>query len=73
MVVSVAKEKRPDFVQLLEKLEPFEVAFLGTVTAGEIIIDNESWGTVTEWKDKYDNAIGNLLSKEEAGAALSTI
>ena len=73
VVVSVAKEKRPDFVQLLEKLEPFEVAFLGNVTAEEIIIDNESWGTVTEWKDKYDNAIGNLLAGHESEHALAAL
>jgi phosphoribosylformylglycinamidine synthase subunit PurL len=73
VVVSVAKEKRPDFVQLLEKLEPFEVAFLGNVTAGEIIIDNESWGTVAEWKNKYDNAIGNLLAGHESEHALAAL
>ena len=73
VVVSVAKEKRPDFVQLLEKLEPFEVVFLGNVTAGEIIIDTESWGNVTEWKDKYDNAIGNLLKGHESEHALAAL
>jgi len=73
VVVSVAKEKRPDFVQLLEKLEPFEVTFLGNVTDGEIIIDSESWGTVTGWKDKYDNAIGNLLAGHESEHALAAL
>ena len=38
---------------------PFEK--LGTVTSGEIIIDNENWGNIDEWKEKYDNAIGNYF------------
>jgi phosphoribosylformylglycinamidine synthase subunit PurL len=73
VVVSVAKEKRQDFVLLLEKLKNVAFTFLGNVTEGEVKINNESWGTITDWKNKYDNAIGNLLSKEEAAAALSTI
>jgi phosphoribosylformylglycinamidine synthase len=47
--------------------------YLGEVTEGAVTINGESWGNITEWKDKYDNAIGNLLGKEEAGAALSAI
>ena len=35
---------------------------LGTVTSGEIKVNNESWGSITEWKEKYDTAIENLLN-----------
>ncbi|KAA9039166.1 phosphoribosylformylglycinamidine synthase subunit PurL [Ginsengibacter hankyongi] len=38
---------------------PFEK--LGKVTAGEIIINKDSWGNITEWREKYDNAIGNYF------------
>ncbi len=38
---------------------PFEK--LGQVTSGEITIDTESWGNISEWKNKYDNVIGNYL------------
>lgn len=38
---------------------PFEK--LGTVTSGEIIINKNSWGNITEWNEKYDNAIGNYF------------
>ncbi len=41
---------------------PFEK--LGTVTAGEITVDGENWGNISEWKMKYDNAIGNYLKAE---------
>jgi phosphoribosylformylglycinamidine synthase len=73
VVVSVAKEKRQDFVQLLEKSENVEVIFLGAVTDGQIKINNESWGNIKEWKEKYDNAIGNLLAGHESEHALSVI
>ncbi|MFN8252740.1 MAG: phosphoribosylformylglycinamidine synthase subunit PurL [Ferruginibacter sp.] len=72
VVVTVAKEKRPDFVLLLEKLNT-GATYLGSVTEGAVNINGENWGHITGWKEKYDNAIGNLLSKEEASAALSTI
>jgi len=38
---------------------PFEK--LGIVNSGSIIIDNENWGNISDWKEKYDNAIGKLL------------
>jgi len=38
---------------------PFEK--LGTVTSGEIIINTNNWGNVSEWSEKYDNAIGNYF------------
>ncbi len=37
---------------------------LGVVTDGNITIDNEDWGSITEWKNSYDNAIGLLLKNE---------
>jgi phosphoribosylformylglycinamidine synthase subunit PurL len=60
VVVTVAKENRNDFMMLLEKMET-TVTYLGTVTSGAINIDGENWGTVEEWKEKYDNAIGNMM------------
>ncbi len=42
---------------------PFEK--IGTVTPGEIIMDNESWGNISDWKNKYNNAIGNYLKTGE--------
>ncbi|MBL0335017.1 MAG: phosphoribosylformylglycinamidine synthase subunit PurL [Chitinophagaceae bacterium] len=49
------------------------VTEIGVVTAGDTKIDGQSWGNIAAWKDLYDNAIENYLSKEEAGAALSSI
>jgi len=57
VVVSVNKEQVTEFEKSLEI--PFEK--LGTVTSGEIKIDNENWGNIGEWKKKYDGAIGEYL------------
>jgi len=46
---------------------------LGTVTDGSIEVDGMYWGTITEWKDRYDNAIGNMLDSTSAENAVSVI
>ena len=46
---------------------------LGVVTAGSVEVDGMDWGAISEWQNKYDTAIENYLSKEEAGSALSAI
>jgi phosphoribosylformylglycinamidine synthase subunit PurL len=61
VVVSVSKAKRNDFIQLLEKVEPLECTYLGTVSNGSISINNEDWGNVSEWKQKYDEAIEKMM------------
>jgi phosphoribosylformylglycinamidine synthase len=69
-IVTVALEDVQQFELLLEDF-PFEK--IGVVTSGELVIDGDFWGTIDWWKDKYDTAIENYLSKEEAGAALASI
>ena len=49
------------------------VSFLGTVTSGAIKINNADWGNSGEWKDKYENAIANLLSGQESEFALTAL
>jgi phosphoribosylformylglycinamidine synthase len=72
VVITVSKENRNDFMMLLEKME-ITVTYLGKVTAGEININGEDWGHVSEWKDKYDNAISNLLAGHESEHALAAL
>lgn len=50
---------------------PFEE--LGLVTDGSVEVDGMEWGQIGQWKEAYDTAIENYLSKEEAGSALSSI
>jgi hypothetical protein len=41
---------------------------------GEIMIDNESWGAVSTWKELYDTAIEKQLTKQiESEGALTMI
>ena len=47
------------------------VTYLGKVTAGNIKVNGEDWGTVNEWKEKYENAIANLLAGHESEHALA--
>lgn len=60
VIVSVKKEKQEAFENALSI--PFEK--LGTVTSGEVFVDDEDWGEVGKWKNKYDGAIGNYLSRK---------
>lgn len=46
---------------------------LGVVTSGAVEVDGMNWGTILEWKEKYDNAIHNLLSGHESEHALSAL
>ncbi len=53
-----------------DKQEVFEAAAAGTpftkigvVTNGEVLVDQQSWATISSWKNIYDNAIGEKLSK----------
>ena len=70
VVVSVKTDKANELKKALGD-HPFEE--LGIVTGGAVEIDGMEWGMIEEWKEKYDNAIENYLSKEEAGSALSSI
>ena len=54
------------FVDL--KLTTAELADL--LTFGGIEVDGMNWGNITEWKNKYDTAIENLLAGHESEHAL---
>jgi phosphoribosylformylglycinamidine synthase len=51
----------------------FSYTDIGVVSDGEIRINNESWGHISEWKEKYDTAIERALTKEGSMEALVTI
>lgn len=70
VLVSVSIAQVAEFEAQLKDF-PFEK--IGVVTNGEVMVDGDFWGTIDWWKDAYDDAIGNYLSKEEAGSALTSI
>jgi phosphoribosylformylglycinamidine synthase len=72
VVVTVPAENEKAFAGSLQSAAvPF--ALLGTVTARAIRVDGQDWGSITDWKNKYDNAIGDILKKHESEEALSVI
>lgn len=72
VVVSVAPQKAKAFIGFMLDAD-FAYEELGTVTSGEVLVENESWGNIAHWQDLYDNAIGKLLAETESESALSAI
>ncbi len=70
VVVTVTLNKVKEFEASLNG-HPFEK--VGVVTTGELMVDGNFWGSIDWWSEKYDTALENYLSKEEAGAALGSI
>ena len=70
VVVSVASSQAAAFEKLLGD---FPCEMIGVVTSGEMLVDDDFWGTIDWWQEKYDTAIENYLSKESAGSALIPI
>ncbi|MBK5285066.1 MAG: phosphoribosylformylglycinamidine synthase subunit PurL [Bacteroidia bacterium] len=62
IVVSVSPGKEDLFLETMSDTN-VEFSNLGVVTSGEILIDNDSFGTITEAKHIYDNVIGNLMNE----------
>nr|WP_294908396.1 phosphoribosylformylglycinamidine synthase subunit PurL [uncultured Lacibacter sp.] len=70
VVVTVKKEQLEAFKQ---ELGSHPYSELGVVTAGGIEIDGSNWGTILDWKEKYDTAIESLLAGHESEHALTAL
>ncbi|MGN6436752.1 MAG: phosphoribosylformylglycinamidine synthase subunit PurL [Agriterribacter sp.] len=64
VVVSV---RQVDAVTLENTLKQTGVPFskIGEVTSGDVQIDDEAWGGITAWKERYDTAIERYMAYEE--------
>jgi len=60
VVVSVAAARVEEF---RKALGGFPAARLGVVTGGEFVVDGFAWGSVEEWKDKYDHSLENYMAR----------
>ena len=60
VVVSCTASQVAD-IESMAKTFGIHVASIGTVTNGEVIVDNENWGSITNWKNEYDTAIEKKL------------
>ena len=70
VAVTVTLDKIKEFENFIQD---FPCEKIGVVSTGEIVVNGDFWGTIDWWKERYDTAIENHLSKEEAGSALATI
>ena len=62
-----------DVKRFLELVKDFPCTDIGVVSDGEIKINNEGWGFINEWKEKYDTAIEKALARESSLEALVAI
>ncbi|MGN6492211.1 MAG: phosphoribosylformylglycinamidine synthase subunit PurL [Agriterribacter sp.] len=64
VVVSV---RQVDAVTLENTLRQTGVPFskIGEVTSGDVQVDDEAWGGITAWKERYDTAIERYMAYEE--------
>lgn len=70
VVVTVQPGKVAAFKEALGN-HPYEE--LGFVTAGSVEVDGMNWGDISQWKNKYDTAIENVLAQHESEHALSAL
>lgn len=62
VVVSVKAEQQEDFIELLATSET-EFSLLGTVTSGALLVNDESFGSVKESQEVYNNVLHKILGK----------
>ncbi|MCW3102720.1 MAG: purL [Bacteroidetes bacterium] len=60
VVVSVKKKEEDRFIDIMMESNA-EFAYLGDVTGTEMLIDEESFGTIAEAKAVFDTALGEML------------
>ncbi|MCE3278881.1 MAG: purL [Bacteroidetes bacterium] len=60
VIVSVKKSDEDKFIDIMMESNA-EFAYLGDVTGKEMMIDEESFGTIAEAKETFDSALGNIL------------
>ena len=60
VVVTVSPSRETQFIDhMIESKIPFTT--IGHVTKSEIRVDDVSFGFIADWKEEYDNTLGNLI------------
>lgn len=65
ILVSVAPDQLDAFVEMLAESD-IDFTNLGEVKGNSVMIDNKDYGKLEEFRDLYDNSIGNLMQLENA-------
>jgi phosphoribosylformylglycinamidine synthase subunit PurL len=61
VVVSVDEERALDFESFMANYA-INCKQIGSVIAGDILINKESWGAISTWKNTYNTALGDMMS-----------
>ena len=61
VVISVKKENTNEVMELINATN-ITAQMLGSVTSGNININNNALGNIKEWKEKYDTAIEKIIN-----------
>ncbi len=61
IVVSIRPERQGSFQEFLDHHEYQHVCKLGRVTNGDVLIDDQSWGPIKEWKKLYNQSLTQIL------------
>ena len=64
VVVSVNEQHIDAFVDYLSTVNNVTWSNLGTVTEGEVLIDEQSWGSIGEMKAEYETVIEKMMNVE---------
>jgi phosphoribosylformylglycinamidine synthase len=59
-VVSVDNANVSELLKLAEK-HGVPALHMGTVTSGQVIVNGEEWGSLEDYKNAYDTAIGDKI------------
>lgn len=62
-IIISCTEKQADEIKHKAAATGIPATVLGKITNGDIIIDNNNWGNIKNWKEKYDTAIENIMNK----------
>lgn len=62
VVVSVKAEQQEDFIELLATSET-EFSLLGKVSSGDLLVDETSFGSVSNSQSVYNNVLHNILGE----------
>ena len=73
VVVSVNEHNKNNLIALAREYG-VDCNLLGIITSEEIVVDQERWGTISDWKNSYETSIERILSKElESEGALGML
>ncbi|WP_298302599.1 phosphoribosylformylglycinamidine synthase subunit PurL [Hydrotalea sp.] len=59
-VITCSNIQWPGIQQLAQKYK-VPVYTIGKVTSGNIVVNNENWGSIIEWENLYENAIQKII------------